>query len=86
MGFEDPLCVVGGEMGARQEFPAHAAQGSVVGRVHDCRHCLSLLRGSGAAQLSRNGSGGKGGGPPLASLTSHVLIRAAKCLNSPFLV
>ena len=30
-----------------------------------------LWRGSGAAQLSRNGSGGKGGRPPLAPLTSH---------------
>ena len=44
-----------------------------------------LWRGPGAAQLSRNGSGGKGGCPPLAPLTSHPLIRAAQCLNGPFL-
>ena len=43
-----------------------------------------LWRGSGTAQLSRNGSGGKGGRPPLAPLTSHPLIRAAECLNGPF--
>ena len=73
-------------MGSGQEFPAHVAPGSVVRRVDDCQHCLSVWRGSGAAQLSKNGNGGKGGCDPLASLTSHVLIRAAKCLNSPFLV
>ena len=45
-----------------------------------------LWRGPGAAQLSRNGSGGKGGCPPLAPLASHPLIRAAQCLNGPFLI
>ena len=45
-----------------------------------------LWTGSGAAQLSRNGRGGKGGRPPFAALTSHPLIRAAQCLNGPFLV
>lgn len=84
MGFKDPPC--GGGMGSGQEFPAHAAPGSVVRRVDDCWHCLSVWRGSGAAQLSRNSNGGKEGRTPLATLTSHVLIRAAKCLNGPFLV
>ena len=45
-----------------------------------------LWMGSGAAQLSRNGSGRKGGHPPLAPLTSHPLIRVAECLNGPFLI
>ena len=36
-----------------------------------------LWRGSGAAQLSRNGSGRKGGHPLLALLASHPLIRAS---------
>ena len=45
-----------------------------------------LWMGSGAAQLSMNVRGAKGGHPPFAALTSHPLIRAAQCLNSPFLV
>ena len=45
-----------------------------------------LWTGPGAAQLSRNGRCGKGGHPPFAPLTSQPLIRAAQCLNSPFLV
>ena len=45
-----------------------------------------LWMGSGAAQLSMTGRGGKGGHPPVPPLTSHPLIRAAQCLNSPFLV
>ena len=45
-----------------------------------------LWTGSGAAQLSRNSSGGEGGCPPLAPLAAHPLIRAAQCLNGPFIV
>ena len=67
-------------------LPAYAAPGSVPGRVGDCQHCLPVWRGSGTAWLSGNGSGGKGGHPLLASLTLHLLIRTAECLNGPFLV
>ena len=63
--------------------PAQATPGSVLGRVGDSWHCLPVWRGSEAAQLSRNGSGGKGGHPPLAFLTSHLLVRAAECLMTP---
>lgn len=69
-GFEDPPC--GGGMGASgQGFPCTHGPGSILGRVDDCWPCLWVREGSGAAQLSRNDSGGKGGRPPLAPLTSH---------------
>ena len=83
MGFKD--LPVGGEIGAGQGFPATSAPGSVLGTVTTVgTGCL--WTGSGAAQLSRNGSGGKGGCPPLAPLAAHPLIRAAQGLNGPFLV
>lgn len=79
----------GGQEGSETlglSVPAHVAPGSVPGRVGDCQHCLPVWRGSGTARISGNGSGGKGGHPPLASLTLHLLIRTAECLNGPFLV
>ena len=63
--------------------PAQPTPGSILGRVGDSRHCLPVWRGSEAAQLSRNGSEEKEGHPPLAFLTSHLLVRAAECLNGP---
>ena len=76
----------GGSETLGHPVPAYVAPGSIPGRVGDCQHCLAVWRGSGTAWLSRNGSSGKGGHLPLASLTSHLLIRTAECLNGPFLV
>lgn len=73
---------VGVGWGPDRGFPAHGP-GSIPRRVDDCRPCLSVEGPPGAAQLSRNDSGGKGG-RLLSTLTSHPLIRAAECLNGPF--
>ena len=83
MGFKD--LPVGGGIEAGQGSPATTAPGSVLGTVRTVG-IACLWTGSGAAQLSRNSSGGEGGCPPLAPLAAHPLIRAAQCLNDLFLV
>lgn len=75
---------VGGGMGAGQGFPAHTAPGSIP-RQGWMTAAYRLWRGSGAAQLSRNDSGGKGGRPPWHPLTSHPPHQGGRCLTGPSL-